>query len=114
MFQYKAKVTDVYDGDTITVDVDLGFGIIFEGQKIRFYGVNTPEVRGESREEGLKVRDHVRSLILDKEIKITVIKNHKKGKYGRWLGIILYIGEDGVQRSLNNELIWNGHGHEYN
>ena len=49
MYEYKATVTKVYDGDTITVDFDLGFGILIRKQKIRLLGINTPEVRGPER-----------------------------------------------------------------
>jgi endonuclease YncB( thermonuclease family) len=51
MYTYKSKVTKVYDGDTITVEVDLGFS---NSQTFRLLRINCPEVRGESREEGLK------------------------------------------------------------
>ena len=87
---YNATVSKVYDGDTITCDIDLGFGIVMNKQKIRLFGINTPEVRGESRPEGLKVRDYVRDLILHKNIKLYTLKD-KSGKYGRLLGIV-YIG----------------------
>ena len=46
-YLYKAFVTDVYDGDTITVDIDLGFWTTLHKQKIRLYGINTPELKGE-------------------------------------------------------------------
>lgn len=82
---YTAKVTQVYDADSITVDIDLGFGIIMHSQKIRLYGIDAPELRGEEREDGLKARDYLREKILGKEIVIKTIKD-KKGKYGRWLG----------------------------
>ena len=49
---YKAEVVSVYDGDTITVDIDLGFNVVLRKQKIRLGGINTPEIRGEEREEG--------------------------------------------------------------
>ncbi len=52
-YNYKVKkVVNVYDGDTITVDIDLGFNMVMCNQKLRLYGINTPEVRGEEREEG--------------------------------------------------------------
>jgi endonuclease YncB( thermonuclease family) len=53
MYTYKSKVTKVYDGDTITVEVDLGFSFKFTNS-FRLLRINCPEVRGESREEGLK------------------------------------------------------------
>jgi micrococcal nuclease len=108
MYTYNATVTNVYDGDTITVDIDLGFGIWMKGQKIRLYGINTPEVRGEEREEGLKVRDFVRGEILDQRIKLETIRD-SKGKYGRWLGIIRYIDEkENKEVILNDRLCRKG------
>jgi micrococcal nuclease len=95
MFEYMAKVVSVYDGDTIRVDIDLGFGIKFDNQSIRLLGINTPEVRGDEREAGLIVRDFVREQILEKNI---ILKTYRdsKGKYGRWLGQIYYTKEERV------------------
>ena len=98
-YQYPALVVSVYDGDTITVNIDLGFGVELKKQKIRLYGINTPEVRGSSRDLGIISRDYVREKILNKNIMLQSIKD-KKGKYGRWLGIVLI---DKV--NLNKELI---------
>jgi micrococcal nuclease len=86
MFEYKSYVVKVYDGDTITCDIDLGFGILLKKQKLRLYGINTPEVRGSSKEEGVKVRDIVRSRILNKWITIKTVKDKKVASYcvRRW------------------------------
>ena len=100
-FVYNATVVKIYDGDTITCTVHCGFGVELVKQKIRLYGLNCPEVRGESREEGLISRDRLREKILDKEIYLKTIKD-KKGKYGRYLGIV-YLGEE----NINNWLIEN-------
>lgn len=85
MYEYRAFVRKVYDGDTITVDFDLGFDILLKGQKIRLSRINTPEVRGKEREEGLKSRDALREKIANKWVVIKTQKD-KKGKFGRWLG----------------------------
>jgi micrococcal nuclease len=77
--RYEAFVLNVYDGDTITTDTDLGFNV-HQMQKIRIYGIDAPEVRGEEREEGLKSRDALRALILNKEVEL---ESHGFGKYGR-------------------------------
>ena len=98
---YPIEIVSVYDGDTITVNIDLGFGVELKKQKIRLYGINTPEVRGSSRDLGIISRDYVREKILDKNIMLQSIKD-KKGKYGRWLGIVL-MEEEKV--NLNKELI---------
>ncbi len=87
MYEYRAFVRKVYDGDTITVDIDLGFDVLLKGQKIRLVRINAPEVRGEERPEGLRSRDALRAKIGNKWIKIKTQKD-KKGKYGRWLGEI--------------------------
>lgn len=87
-YSYRAYITDVYDGDTVTCNIDLGFGIIINKQKIRIFGINAPELRGEAREEGIIIRDKLRQLILDKWVTLYTIKD-SKGKYGRWLGIIV-------------------------
>ena len=108
MYEYSAKVKKVYDGDTITVDFDLGFGIILRKQKIRLVGINAPEVRGKQREAGLKTRDSLRARILGKTVTIKTSKD-KKGKYGRWLGEV-YIKDENINQWLLNE----GLASEYN
>ncbi len=85
MYEYRAFVRKVYDGDTITVDIDLGFNVLLRSQKIRLTRINTPEIRGKERQAGLKSRDALRKKIGSKWIKLKTQKD-KKGKYGRWLG----------------------------
>ncbi len=105
LYSYKAIVVDVYDGDTITVDIDLGMGIWLKKQKIRLADINTPEIRGKEREEGLKVRDWLRNKILNKEIILETIKD-TKGKYGRWLGKVWFA--DGEEyTNINMFLVMN-------
>lgn len=107
MYEYRAHVTKVYDGDTITVDIDLGFDIVLHKQSIRLLGINTPEVRGDEREQGLIARDALAARILDKDV---TIKTHKdsKGKYGRWLGEI-YLDDE----NLNEWLLTEGYAKPY-
>lgn len=107
LYQYKATVTKVYDGDTITVEIDLGFKAALKGEKIRLNRINAPEIRGDSREEGLKSRDYLRSLILNEEVLLETIKD-KKGKYGRYLGEIFLKQADGSWLNINDELVNKG------
>ncbi len=107
LYQYKAFVTKVYDGDTITVEIDLGFKTSVKGEKIRLSRINTPEVRGVSREEGLKSRDYLRTLILNKEILLETIKD-KKGKYGRYLGELFFKQENEEWLNINDHLVEEG------
>lgn len=101
MYEYRAYVRKVYDGDTITVDIDLGFGMMACNQKIRLLRINAPEIRGESRPAGLRSRDALRKKISNKWVKIKT-KKDKKGKYGRWLAEV-YEGEDCVNDWLIRE-----------
>ena len=45
MYRYKVEVTRVVDGDTVDVDIDLGFGMIYKKQRVRMKGIDTPESR---------------------------------------------------------------------
>ena len=120
MFEYMARVVSVYDGDTIRVDIDLGFGIKLENQSIRLLGINTPEVRGDERPDGLVSRDYVRESILGKDVMLRTFKD-TKGKYGRWLAEVYYRKEGVVVAAdqlesltcLNDELISAGLAEEY-
>jgi len=90
-YLYPAKVLDIYDGDTITVECDLGFKIKIE-LKIRLYGIDTPELRGKTKTKGIKARDYLKLLIENEDIIIETFFD-RTGKYGRhlakvWLGTV--------------------------
>lgn len=70
LFAYRAKIVKVYDGDTVTADVDLGFHAWVHGEKLRLRRINTPEVRGKERPQGLISRDWLRERVLGKEVLI--------------------------------------------
>ncbi len=103
LYYYNAHVTSVYDGDTLTVDIDLGLKTFVKGEKIRLSRINAPELRGKSRPEGLKSRDRLRELVLNKNILLQTIKD-KKGKYGRYLGEI-WIQLKGKKYTNINDLL---------
>lgn len=112
LYFYRAVVRSVYDGDTCTVDIDLGLHTWLHGEKLRFYRIDTPELRGEDREQGLVVRDFVREKIQDKEIMVQTIKD-KTGKYGRYLAEIWMIEPDGQLTNLNDLLLDMGYAQPY-
>lgn len=109
MYRYWATITKVYDGDTITADIDLGFNMVMSDQKIRLYGINTPEVRGEERPDGLRSRDALRRRI-NQAGRSVELRTHRdeQGKYGRWLAEIFIDGEN-----INQWLVRQGHAKEY-
>lgn len=108
-YQYHAKVLEVYDGDTLTLDTDLGFDVHLI-TKVRLEGINTPEVRGAEKVEGLKVRDYVRTLLPpDREV---VLVSKSREKYGRWLGRVYFVSE-GHLVDLSQHLLSQGMAEEY-
>ena len=103
MYEYRAIITKVYDGDTLTAEVDLGFKMWAKKIKLRLIGIDTPEIRTKDPEEksrALKARDRVRELCLGKEV---VITTHGKGKYGRWLATVYIDGDLDIARFLIDE-----------
>jgi micrococcal nuclease len=99
-------VTAAYDGDTITVDIDLGLKTVVKGEKIRLNRINTPEVRGPEKVAGKVSRDWLRDRIVDRSILIETFKD-KKGKYGRYIGEI-WLPENGGYTNINDELVERG------
>ena len=108
LYIYRANVIDVYDADTITVDIDLGFYLWLHKQEFRLHGINAPEVIGMEKAEGEKARNFLRGKIFGKEVIVQSIKNPKveeqKEKYGEFLAIVWL---DGV--NLNDLLIKEGY-----
>ena len=108
MYEYNAVIVSVYDGDTLTANVDLGFKMCAKKIKLRLLGVDTPEIRTKDLDEkanAIKARDRVKELCLDRDV---VITTSKKGKYGRWLASISIDGAD-----LAGILISEGHALPY-
>lgn len=108
LYLYKAHVTAVYDADTITVDIDLGFHTWIKDERIRLARIDAPEVRGKEKVEGKQARDWLRDKILGKEILLRTIRSKKgadsKGKYGRYLGEVMI-----NDVNMNDELVRVGH-----
>lgn len=99
------------DGDTVDLDVELGF---YTTARIRFRlaGVDAPEVRGESKQRGLSSKEWV-LLKLGNSVDNTIkVKSFKTGKYGRWLGDIYYLSQNGLV-NMNEEIISEGFAKRY-
>jgi micrococcal nuclease len=102
----------VVDGDTTDVDIDLGFGVWLHKQRIRFYGIDTPESRTRDLEEkkyGLAAKEYVKSHIPVGSTQTLVTVKDGKGKYGRILGQFKL--EDGT--ILNENMISEHHAVAY-
>jgi len=87
MFEYKCVITKIIDGDTVDVDCDLGFDCWLRKQRIRLYGIDTPESRTRDKQEkryGLAAKRFVMDFIPVGSS--AILKTKEKGKYGRYLG----------------------------
>jgi micrococcal nuclease len=114
MYEYRVKqVLRVVDGDTIDVDLDLGFNISYT-QRVRLAGIDTPESRTTDKAEkvlGLEVKKHLTETL--KAASLIVIRTEKPDsteKYGRILGWIFL---DGASESVNTALIAGGYAWDY-
>ena len=113
MHEYKSKVVKIIDGDTIDVDIDLGFDIILAKQRIRLYGIDTPESRTRDKEE--KYYGKLSAAFLQKHCpkgSYITLKTHldKKGKFGRILGEIIVDGNNLNQQMIEENLAVEYHG----
>ena len=114
MYEYRVKkVNKIVDGDTIDVDIDLGFDISFFS-RVRLAGIDTPESRTTDLKEkalGLEVKEKIKKeLAAAKDVVIKTEKPDSSEKYGRILGWIFL---DGNTVSLNQQLIDQGYAWTY-
>lgn len=100
MYEYRAKIIKVYDGDTVTAVIDLGFNVSIT-ERVRLHGLDAPEIRGDERSDGLISRDRLRERILDQDVVIKTQKD-KKGKYGRYIAEI-YLEDENINDWLITE-----------
>ena len=109
MHEYRATLLKIIDGDTVDVDIDLGFGVVLTNQRIRLYGIDTPESRTRDLEE--KKCGKLAAKYIEDHIKVSstfTLRTHLdgKGKYGRILGeLICFVPEFDREMSLNDAMI---------
>jgi micrococcal nuclease len=114
MYEYRVKkVLKIVDGDTIDVDIDLGFSISYT-QRVRLAGIDTPESRTKDAREkvlGLEVKEKLKkSIDAAKDVVIKTEKPDSSEKYGRILG---WVYLDGAAKSINEQLIEEGYAWGY-
>ena len=117
MYEYKCKIVKVIDGDTTDVDIDLGFGVWLKKQRIRFYGIDTPESRTSDKVEkiyGLMAKDVVLHFLPVGSAQTLRTKQDDKGKYGRILGeFLIHDAKTDSQMTINDWMIREHHAVAY-
>jgi len=104
MYEYNCTITRVVDGDTVDVDVDLGWDTWRRGERIRLYGIDTPECRTRDDEEkaaGLLAKKFVEQMLHVGET--YKLETREKGKFGRYLGVIKIAGDLTINTALVTE-----------
>jgi micrococcal nuclease len=111
MYEYRIKkVVKVVDGDTVDLEIDLGFSLT-KKERCRIAGIDTPECRTRNKEEkqyGQAAKLYMTGLLKNaKELKV---RTEKDGKYGRMLG---WIYADDNELSLNEQMVVDGYAFKY-
>ena len=115
MYEYNFRLVKVVDGDTVDVDIDLGFGIWIHNERIRMMGIDTPESRTRDKEEkkfGLAAKERITQLLAISKCLITF--KDKAGKFGRVLGDFkCYDFTHDMESTISRIMIHEGHGVSY-
>ena len=122
MYEYRCKVLKVIDGDTVDVDIDLGFGIVLKDERVRLMGIDTPESRTSDKVEkvfGNASKIRLKELIGGKSgpiLKTQINKDGEdmKGKFGRILGNFnVYCPRTDSWRMITDIMVEEGHAVAY-
>ena len=114
MYEYNCKIVKVVDGDTVDVDIDLGFGVWMRNERVRLYGIDAPESRTSDKEEkkyGLASKKYVQDLMPVDSIQVLRTMKDGVGKYGRILGV--FVLPDYDNQRLDEMMIKNYHAVDY-
>ena len=111
--EFHVTITKIVDGDTVDVNIDLGFSTVLKKQRVRLMGIDTPESRTRDLVEklfGKASKKHLTHLL--SEGNITLV-SHDKGKFGRILGELFVHNEDESVINVNKQMILDHHAVEY-
>ena len=109
MHEYRCTIKRVVDGDTVDIDIDLGFGIWVHNERVRLHGIDTPESRTRDLEEkkaGIYAKQCVEAFLPVGTTQTLKTYKDKVGKYGRILGeFVIFDVEQDRQTTINEYMI---------
>ena len=111
--EFHVTISKIVDGDTVDVDIDLGFSTVLKKQRVRLMGIDTPESRTRDLVEklfGKASKKHLTHLLSEGDITLV---SHDKGKFGRILGELFVYNEDESVINVNKQMINDHHAVEY-
>ena len=115
MYEYRCKIVKIIDGDTVDVDLDLGFGVWMHKERIRLYGIDTPESRTRDLDEkkyGLIAKGWIEKFMPVGSMQTLITQKDKSGKFGRILGKFR-VNDGHYDIILNDWMISNHHAVAY-
>ena len=115
MYEYRCKIVKIIDGDTVDVDIDLGFGVWMHKERIRLYGIATPESRTRDLDEkkyGLIAKGWIEKFMPVGSMQTLITQKDKSGKFGRILGKFR-VNDGHYDIILNDWMISNHHAVAY-
>lgn len=113
--RYNVKLLKVVDGDTVDVDIDLGFGVWLHDERVRIMGIDTPESRTSDKVEkvfGLAAKNRLKELLEEGALLVTTEDKKgedMKGKFGRILGDFIVEEYEDQPRRVTEIMIEEGH-----
>ena len=117
VYEYRCKILRVVDGDSVDVDIDLGFGVWMHKERIRLDGIDTPESRTRDLEEkkyGLIAKQKIKDFMPVGSMQTLVTTKDKAGKFGRILGkFVIYDKKTDSQMTINDWMIREHHAVAY-
>lgn len=115
MYEYRCTVIKIVDGDTVDVDIDLGFGVWMRNERVRLYGIDTPESRTRDLTEkkyGLLAKEFLKKMLDDEGGIILKTNKDAEGKFGRILGSF-WRTTNYADKSINDYMVEKHHAVRY-
>lgn len=109
MYHYKATVRRVIDGDTVDMNMDLGFGVS-KLVRIRLWGIDAPELKGDERSEGLAAKAYLEGLLPVGVSAEVYTRKDKEAGWGRYVGEVYSLTSDhSIEFSISDEMVEAGY-----
>ncbi|MCX6136948.1 MAG: thermonuclease family protein [Ignavibacteriales bacterium] len=108
LYHYSAIVTDVYNGNTCMLDIDLGFSTWLRKERVQLNRIHAPELTGAEKKKGIASREYLKKLLLKKTVTLETICN-QNSKGGRYVVEMWIVGKSGIRLNVNDLMVEKGY-----